>query len=263
MREPLRLNGKLLTVSVKREADRWWVSLSVDTGVTPTPKTGDGIIGVDVGIKSLAVTSDGRFFDNSKPLTQALKYLRFIQKAIARSINVHGLRNHSNRRERLYTELRRTYERIANLRKQSHRQAASAITKEADAVVVESLNIAGMVKNRKLSRALNDVALGSFLQEIAWQCEKRGVRLIEASQWFPSSKTCSGCGAVKSELTLSEREYVCGQCGLVTDRDLNAALNLKRLGQSLLRGESVKPDSSEWVASEKRKAELQYAGVLN
>ena len=98
-----------------------------------------------------------------------------------------------------------------------------------------------MVKNRKLARALSDVGLGGLLQELAWQCKKRGVRLIEADMFFPSSKTCSGCGAIKQNLMLSEREYVCGECGLIVDRDLNAALNLKGQGLSLIRGETVRP----------------------
>ena len=128
-----------------------------------------------------------------------------------------------------------------NARQDAHRQVASAIVKAADVVCVETLNVEGMVKNRRLARAVSDVGLGNLLREIAWQCEKRGVRLIEVNQWYKSSKTCSRCGAVKSKLTLSEREYVCGECGLIVDRDLNAALNLQGQGLSLMHGEAVSP----------------------
>ena len=263
MREPLRLHGRVLTVSIKWEADRWWVSLNVDTGVEPELCQGGSVVGVDVGIKTMAVTSNGDQFENPKPLSQTLNYLRFLNKAIARSRKVHGKSNHSNRRERLYQQRRKLYERIDNLRQNAHRQAASAIVKQADAVVVESLNVKGMVRNKKLSRALSDVALGGLLQEIAWQCKKHGVKLIEADRFFPSSKTCSGCGAIKSELTLSEREYACGQCGLIVDRDLNAAMNLRRLGINLIRGETVRREPSVLAGLTKREAEIKYAEVSN
>ena len=242
MQESLRFEGKVVgNATISYDGRRWWISLPVNTGEEPELKQGDKVVGVDVGIKTMAITSDGVEYANPRPLADALSSLRSVNKAIARSRNTHGKNKHSNRRNRLYSTRRRIYERIANIRKNAHRNAASTIAKSADVVCVETLNVQGMVKNRKLSRALSDAALGNFLKELAWQCYKRGTKLVEVSQWFPSSKTCSDCGLIKSNLMLSEREYVCGECGLIIDRDLNAALNLKRVGETALRGESVRP----------------------
>ena len=242
MRESLRFDGKLVgNAAVTYDGRRWWVSLTVDTGVEPGLSEGEAVVGVDVGIRTMAVTSDGVEYSNPKPLASALSELRSINKAIARSVSTHGRNRTSNRRNRLYALRRRMYERIANIRRNAHRQAASAIVKTADVVCVETLNVRGMVKNKRLALALSDVGLGDFLREIAWQCSKRGVRLIEADQWYPSSKTCSGCGAMKRRLMLSEREYVCGGCGLVIDRDRNAATNLETAAFRLMRGEAVRP----------------------
>ena len=236
MRQPVRFDGSLKArLTVSRRADRWFVSFTLDTRTAPAPKTGAHVVGVDVGISELATTSDGARYANPRPLGAALAALRRVNKAIARSRKVHGANRSSNRRGKLYALRRRIYARIEGIRKDAHRQAASAIAKTADAVVVESLNVKGMIRNRRLARALSDAAIGDLLRELAWQCEKRGVRLVEADKWFPSTKTCSGCGNVKP-MRLGERTYACAACGLALDRDYNAARNLKRVGVSALRG---------------------------
>ena len=237
MREALRFEGKLVgNATVSFDGKRWWISLTVDTGEDAPPKQGDHVVGVDVGLKTLAVTSDGAEYENPRSLTEALKSLRLIDRAISRSERVHGANKASNRRNRLYAMRRRLYERVTNIRRNAHRQAASAIVKAADVMCVETLNVRGMVKNRKLARAITDAGLGNLLRELAWQCEKRGVQLIEASAWFASSKTCSSCGEKRDTLTLSEREFVCAACGVIVDRDFNAALNLKQLAINIMSG---------------------------
>ena len=238
MREPVRFDGKLVhRATVRRVADRWWVSFTVDTKTAPTPKRGSHVVGV--GVKSLAVTSDGAEYANPKPLDCALKALRGVNKAISRSIQVHGRNRSSNRRNNLYAKRRRIYARIEGIRANAHRQAASAIAKSADAVVLETLRVKNLLRNRRLSRALSDAALGAFLSEMAWQCKKRGVRLVEAGAFYPSTKTCSDCGAIKP-MRLDERTYGCADCGLVLDRDYNAALNLRGVGMTALRGDEGK-----------------------
>ena len=239
MRELLRFTGKLVgNATVSFDGRRWWISLTVDTGEVVTPKQGDHVVGVDVGLKTLAVTSDGIEYANPRSLAGALGELRSLDKAIARSKRVHGTHRASNRRNRLYALRRKAHEKVANIRRNAHRQAASAIAKAADVMCVESLNVLGMVRNRRLARAISDAGLGGLLQELVWQCKKRGVTLIEASAWFASSKTCSSCGMKRDTLTLSEREFVCPSpsCGLVIERDLNAALNLKQLAINIING---------------------------
>ena len=240
LREPLRLEGKLLKAVVTERNGRWWIAMTVDTRTVPTQVREGVVRGVDVGVRMLAVTSDGQQFPNPKPLASSLDALRRVNKAIARSINVHGRRT-SNRRMKLYRQRARLYERIANIRRDAHRQAGVTIVRDARAIAVEDLNVAGMVKNRRLARAISDTGISAFLREIAWQCEKRGVRLFEVGRWYPSSKKCSECNAVRARLALSEREYVCGECGAVLDRDLNAARNLRTVAVSAVHGETVSP----------------------
>ena len=261
MRESLRLDGKVCLATVTREAGRWWVSVVVDTQTKPEPRTGDHVVGVDVGLRSLAVTSDGVVFENPRPLAHALNELRKVNRAISRSVKCHGKRA-SNRRRRLYRSRARLYGRVSDIRRNTHRQLASSIAKTADAVCVESLNVSGMLKNRRLSRAVSDAGLSMLLSEIAWQCRKRGVRLVEADRWEPTTKRCSACGHVKDEMALGEREYRCASCGLVMDRDLNAAMNLKRVGTTAPPGGPGKTRSGEH-RPEKREsgAAMPAAGV--
>ena len=240
LREPLRLTGRLLQAVITEQNGRWWIAMTVDTRTVPA-RTREGVVrGVDVGVRTLAVTSDGLEFPNPKPLASSLDALRQVNRAISRSINVHGRRT-SNRRLKLYRQRARLYERIANIRRDAHRQAAVTIVRGAKAIVVEDLNVAGMVRNRRLARAISDTGISAFLREIAWQCEKQGVRLFQAGRWFPSSRRCSECGAVKARLALSERGYACGECGAVMDRDLNAARNLRAVAVSAVHGETVSP----------------------
>ena len=260
MRESLRLDGRLCQVAVTREAGSWWVSFVVNTQTKPEPPTGEHVVGVDVGLRSLAVTSDGVVFENPRPLAHALNELQKVNRSISRSVRCHG-RGASNRRRRLYRSRARLYGRVGNIRKNAHRQLASAIAKTADTVCVESLNVSGMLKNHKLSRAVSDAGLSKLLSEIAWQCEKRGIRLVEAGQWEPSTRTCSTCGNVKDEMTLGEREYRCAECGLVMDRDLNSAMNLKRVGTTALRGGHGKTRHSEHRPEKRESGAAMPVGV--
>ena len=260
MRESLRLDGKLCRATVVREAGRWWVSLVVDTRTTPEPRCGDHVVGVDVGLRSLAVTSDGAVYENPRPLAVTLNDLRKLNKAISRSVKCHG-RVPSNRRRTLYRRRSRLYERIGNIRQNTHRQTASAIAKSAADVCVETLNVSGMLKNRRLARAVSDAGISGLLAEIAWQCRKRGVRLVRAGRWEPSTRTCSGCGNVIGVMTLGQRWYRCEACGLSMDRDLNAAMNLKRVGATALRGDHGKTRHGEHGSVKRESGPLRRTGV--
>ena len=138
------------------------------------------------------------------------------------------------RRDRLYSQRARLQSKQANQRKTHHRQAASAIAKSAGVVVVESLNVAGLMRNRRLAKALSDAGMGGFLAELGWQCAKRGVRLVKAGGMFPSTQLCARCGERPDErIGLSVRTYRCGTCSWTCDRDHNAALNLKNVAPAL------------------------------
>ena len=143
-------------------------------------------------------------------------------QAIARSRNVHGRSNHSNRRERLYVRRRRLHARVVNVRSDNHHRATTAIAKSAGRVVVETLNVAGMMLNRRLARAIADAGISGFLTKLEYKCLWYGAEFMKANRWFASSKLCSQCGWKNDDLTLSDREWWCGGGGVLNDRDVNA-----------------------------------------
>lgn len=172
------------------------------------------------------MTAGLEVFENPKALKKAEARLRRFQRSVSRKVKC------SRNRKKAVARVARLHYRIGNVRKNAMHQASSAITKSASVVVLESLNVTGMLGNRCLSKALSDASIAELHRQIDYKAHWRGVRVVRADRWYPSSKTCSGCGGVKAELGLSEREYACDGCGLVIDRDLNAAINLKQLAGS-------------------------------
>ena len=227
MVEHLRFRGSIREVTVNRTAGVWFASFCIEDG-QPVPAVKDGpTIGVDVGVGTLAVCSNGMQVENPRALKSALRGLRRVDKAIARSRSVHGRSNPSNRRERLYSRRRRVHARVVSVRNDNHHKATAAIAKCAGRVVVETLNVSGMVRNRSLSRAIADAGMSGFLAKLEYKCAWYGAEFVRADRWFPSSKLCARCGWHKGDLGLSERQWRCGGCGSVNDRDANAALNLE------------------------------------
>ena len=151
----------------------------------------------------------------------------------ARSRNAHGRNQHSNRRERKYRQRETVHARVRNIRNDAQHKAASAITaKPVGKVVVETLNVSGMMRNRRRSRALADASLADaslagFIARLEYRCGWLGLAFEKVDRWFPSTRTCSKCGAVRPNMDLSERTFICHSCGVMIDRDLNAALNLR------------------------------------
>ena len=163
---------------------------------------------------------------NSRALSSGLKQLRRIDKAIAPSRNVHGKAVHSNRRERMYAKRRRVHAWVVNVRNDNHHKATTAIAKSAGRVAVETLNVAGMVRDRRLARAIADAGMSGFLTKLEYKCVWYGAEYVKADRWFASSKLCAHCGWGNKNLMLSDREWWCGGCGVLNDRDANAAENL-------------------------------------
>ena len=184
------------------------------------------MLGVDVGINNLAVASDGGMFENPKALRRNMKRLKMLQKAVSRKS-----KGSQNRRKAAH-KLGRQYYRVSCIRKDAIHKATTAITKQASVVVIESLNVAGMMKNHHLARAIGDAGMAEFHRQISYKMEWRGGQVIKADKFFPSSKMCSRCGSINNCLTLADRTFVCPVCGFSIDRDLNAALNLEQLAAS-------------------------------
>lgn len=231
---------KILSATLSERAGRWFVSLNCEVAISePSKRPRTKVVGVDVGIKALAVTSDGRVYENPRALANCLRRLRRAQKALARK------QKGSKNREKARQRVAKIHYRVSCIRKDALHKATTDIVRNADVIAVESLNVAGMMRNRKLSRALSDVSLSEFLRQLAYKAEWSGVELVESPRFYPSSKTCSSCGTIKQDLTLKDRIYACSECGMVLDRDLNAAINLKNLaGSSSVTqacGEDVRP----------------------
>lgn len=189
----------------------------------PIPLQGGEVLGVDLGIKTLAVCSDGQEHENLKALRSAEKRLARLQRRLARQ------EKGSHRRERTRKRIAELHYRISCIREDTIHKATTTIarTKQLSVLVLEDLNVRGMVKNRRLAKALSDASLSEFKRQLHYKAERKGVEVVLADRFYPSSKRCSGCGHVKESLSLAERTYACGVCGLVLDRDLNAALNLQ------------------------------------
>ena len=246
MREELRFEGEITTVVVSNDGIRWYAAIGVDTKTAPPPKRQGDAVGIDMGVRTLASLSDGTTFENPRVLTSALSALRRVDKAIARSRNTHGHNRRSVRRQRMYERRRRLHARVTHLRHDFQHKATTAIAKRYARIGVETLNISGMMRNHRLSRAVADAGMGSFISMLEYKSELHGAEIAKIDRWYASSKVCSGCGNRKAELSLSMREYRCHMCGLVMDRDENAARNIEteaaRSADSLNgRGDEVRP----------------------
>ena len=226
MVEELRFAGSIREATINRTAGTWFVCFCIEDGQEQPPVKDGPTVGVDVGVGTMATCSDGMTVENPKPLASALRRLRRVDKAIARSRNVHGRSNHSNRRERLYARRRRLHACVVNVRNDHHHKATTAIAKSAGRVVVETLNVAGMMLNRRLARTIADAGMSGFLTKLEYKCAWYGAEFEKADRWYASSKLCSRCGWKNDGLALSDREWWCDGCGVLNDRDANAADNL-------------------------------------
>ncbi len=225
MFEALRFAGEIICVTISRTAHRWFVSITVETGTPNNPRDTRGypVVGIDVGINTLATLSDGTKYDNLRPLK---RYERKIKRA-NRSLSKKQFL--SNNWKKAKQKLARLHYRVACIREDAHHKASTEIVNNASVICVETLKVTNLLKNRKLAKALSDTALGGFLSKLERKAEKFSIHIEKADQFYASSKTCSNCGHKKKDLTLSERTYQCSVCQYQEDRDINAAINLRNL----------------------------------
>jgi len=223
MREELRFKGKVMGAIVHRDGDRWMLSVQVDVGDHRKDRTADDTVGVDLGITTLATLSTGERVDGPKPLRRSLKKLRRCSRQHSRKKRGSSNRGKSRRR------LAKLHRRIRDIRKDALHRLTTRLCRENQAVVIEDLSVRGMMRNRRLARHIADMGWHEFRRQMEYKCLIYGTRLVVADRFFPSSKTCSACGAARAELNLGERVFHCQACGLELDRDLNAAVNLLNL----------------------------------
>ena len=236
----LPINGiKILKVTVSKRASRWFVSVNVEQNI-PDPEPHNGRpIGIDVGIKTLAVLSNGKTFENPKITDKYARKIARLNKELSRR------KKGSKNREETKVKLQKAYAKIANVRAHATHNISTYAVKKTNTrtVVVESLNVTGMVKNHHLAKAVSDASFGEIIRQIKYKADWNGVEIVEAGAFYPSSKTCSRCGSVKADLTLSDRTYKCNNCDFEIDRDFNAAINLAALVKA-----ETQPDWSRELA---------------
>ena len=239
MHEPLRYLGTICKVVIKKHGHRWFASILVDTFTDdPIPDASDKpVVGVDVGIKHLAVTSEGIYYDNPKTLARYERKLKRLQRHLSRKVK--GSQNWYKLKDRIA----KLHYRITCIRKDAHHKATTAIVNGASRIGIESLNVAGLLKNHRLAKALSDASLSNFLTLLKSKAERLDIEIVAADRFYPSSKTCSRCGVIDSDLSLSDRVYHCRDCGHTQDRDLNAAINLRNLAVSCTESQNASGDS--------------------
>jgi putative transposase len=228
MRETLRFTGKLMSATVSRVADRWFVSITVDTpDDSHLPKAeNQGAVGVDLGVSALATLSTGEALTGPKPHKALMGRLQRLSRSLSRKVK--GSAN----RKKARAKLARLHARIGCIRNGALHQLTTDLTRRFHTIGIEDLNVRGMVKNRHLARSVSDMGFFEFRRQLEYKAGMRGGVVVVADRWYPSSKTCSCCGHKLVELPLSVREWTCPTCGVVHDRDVNAAVNLRNMAVS-------------------------------
>ena len=236
-----RVGGaRVLRMTVSRHAGRWYAALTVERAddVPLIPPEG-GAVGVDLGVRTLVTLSDGTMIANPHAFKTGERRLKRAQKALSR-----GTKG-SNRRRKARERVARLHARVADQRRDLLHKLTTRLASTYSDISIENLNVGGMVRNHRLAKTIMDASFFEIRRQLEYKTARTGARLHVIDRWYPSSKRCSNCGRVKAKLSLSERVYHCDGCGLVIDRDLNAAINIKVAGSAPetlnARGAGVRP----------------------
>src|SRR5262249_23707769 len=213
LRESLRFEGRINGVTISRVADKWFISVSIETSHQPTKCESQAQVGVDLGIKSLATFSDGKQFPSHQPLKNQLVKMRRMQRELSRRKK--GSRNRCKTKK----QIAKLHYQITCRRQDVLHKLTTILTKNYRDIVLEDLDISEMVKHKHLSRSIMDCGLFEFRRQLIYKSQLRGNKVFIADKWYASSKRCSNCGHYKQELSLAERIYKCNNCNLEMDRD--------------------------------------------
>lgn len=224
--EQLRFVGRIMSATVSRTANRWFISIQVDVGDYERLRVADGVIGIDLGLNSLATLSTGEKIEGPRSLKSNLNRLRRASRSHSRK------QKGSNNRRKSASRLARIHARISNIRNDFLHKLTTRLCRENQAIAIEDLAVKNMSRNRKLARGISDAAWGEIRRQLAYKTPIFKSVLKVVDRFFPSSKRCSRCHEMKSDLQLSDRVFRCEHCGLEIDRDENAALNIRTEGFS-------------------------------
>ncbi len=215
-----KFKGKIKQATIsKSPTGKYFVSILVDTNTKVPVKKAikeKTTIGVDLGIKTFVVTSNGLEFDNPKFLKKSLSKLKYVSRKYS-----------TKKGKRTKHRLAILHEKVANQRRDFLNKVSTELIKNHDSIAIEDLNIKGMVKNHKLAQSINDVGWGIFVSMLEYKAEWYGKNILRIGRFDPSSKTCSSCGSINKELELSDRTWTCKSCGTELNRDANASINIK------------------------------------
>lgn len=224
--------GKYMNPRITFDGKYWYLSVGMEFE-KPNMELTDEVIGIDVGIKDLAICSNKKVYKNinkTKKVKQLKKRIKRKQRQVSRKYQKNKEGNRYQKTAnilKLEKQIRLLYRNLKNIRNNHLHQTTSEIVKNKPSQInVEDLNISGMMKNRHLSKAIQEQNLHTFIKYLEYKCEWYGINFVKIDRWFPSSKTCNCCGSIKSELKLSDRIFKC-DCGYIEDRDLNAAYNIR------------------------------------
>ena len=259
--EVLRYSGKIMGANVSREADHWYVAVQVELPelVAYLERRGDGVVGVDLGVSAAAVLSTGEKIHAPRPLKSKLRRVRIRARRQSRKVETakrsagvvgtipKGVHLPVSRnRAKGARALGRLHAHIAHVRIDFTHKLTTRLCRENQAVVIEDLNVRGMLANHRLARAIADVGFDEIRRQLQYKAQRFGTLLVLADRWYPSSKQCSHCGARHPALTLGARSWTC-ICGAHHDRDVNAAINLQRLATGALAAQTALPEASQAV----------------
>jgi len=234
------LEGEPLFATIsKATTGKYHVSITCEIEYQPFKKTGKSV-GVDTGIKELAILSDGSSYENIKSLKTKLKKLKYEQRQLSKKTKGSQSRNKQK------IKLALVHEQITNIRKDYLHKVTTEIVKNHDIISVEDLAVKNIMKNHCLAQAMSDVSLGAFYTMLEYKANWSDRQFVKIDRWFPSSKTCSSCGWIKQDLTLSIREWTCESCGENHDRDVNAAKNILKQGLNIINcGSGIESQSKQ------------------
>ncbi|BEG58045.1 MULTISPECIES: RNA-guided endonuclease InsQ/TnpB family protein [Helicobacter] len=234
MTERLRLQGKINGATISQKGDKFYVSIQTDItqeefNRTHKPIANNHTLGIDTGIKAFASLSNGLQIQAPKPLNRLTRRLKRLSRQLSKKRHS-KTKNDGVKKSRNYLKaslrLNRLHTRIANTRNNFLHKLSTALVRHAKTLCMESLKVSNMLKNSKLAKALSDVSISAFNTLLEYKAKYYGRKILRADAFYPSSKTCSSCGSVKKDLTLSDRVYRCDVCGVAVDRDFNASVNL-------------------------------------
>lgn len=228
--ENLRFEGKVLSGTVSRTADKWYISINVELTDPEIPEREFKAVGVDLGVKTLATMSDGTSVVGSKASRKYAKQLKRLNQSLSRKQGARKGEKKSANFVKTKQKLQRLYAKMANIRKDETHKLTTQLVQNYTLIGIEDLNVSGMLKNHRLARSVSDMTFFEFRSQLEYKAKTAGTQIVVANQWFPSTQLCSNCGCRREgeeKLTLGDRTYECKDCGFICDRDLNAAINLR------------------------------------